>query len=225
MIKAIGYIRVSTLEQANEGISLLAQANKIRAYAELHDELELIEVIEDAGISGTTMKRDGLQKVIELIESQEVDALIVYKLDRLSRKVVDTLNIIERVEDAGAIFHSIREKVDTQSAIGKFFLTITAAFAQMERDVISERTKEALAYKSSQGEYLGAVPYGFTLKGSGLTKAEDEARVIGTIVLKRQEGLTLRAIAQYLNDSGIKTKRNGRWYATTVKNVLDRVLA
>lgn len=223
-MKAVGYVRVSTEEQAREGISLAAQQAKIKAYAEIHD-LELVDVIVDAGKTGKNLDRDGLQSVLALVESGEVQALIVYKLDRLSRRVIDTLSIIERIEEAGAGFHSIAEKVDTKSAIGRFFLTITAAFAQMERDTISERTAAALAHKKEQGEHIGRVPYGYQMEGTGLVEVKDEAAIITQVLELREDGLTLRAIADELNSRQVKTKRGGRWAAQTVKNLIDRACA
>lgn len=221
MSKAIGYIRVSTTEQAQEGISLEAQASKIRAYCELND-LELLTIFEDAGKTGKNLKREGIQEALAMIEAGNADALIVYKLDRLSRKTRDTLEIIETIEGAGAAFHSITEKIDTKSALGKFFLTITAAFAQMERDTISERTKDALSFKREQGQYLGAVPFGYELNGKELEEAEKEAEVISMIVSLKQAGNTLQSIADTLNSKGVQTKRGGKWYPTSIKNVLKR---
>jgi len=118
MTKAIGYIRVSTEMQVNEGVSLDAQTAKIRAYCELND-LELVEIICDAGKSAKNTERDGLQKCLSMIASGEAQAIVVYKLDRLSRKVLDTLNLISEIESHGASLHSISEKLDTSSALGK----------------------------------------------------------------------------------------------------------
>lgn len=224
MQKAIGYIRVSTTEQASEGISLEAQAAKVKAYCELND-LELITIFEDAGKTGKNLKREGVQDALAMIQANEADALVVYKLDRLSRKTRDTLEIIETIEGADAAFHSITEKIDTQSALGKFFLTITAAFAQMERDTISERTKEALNYKQEQGQYLGAVPFGYDLNGQQLEQESKEADVVNKIVSMRNEGHTLQSIADTLNSEGIKAKRGGIWRHTSIRNTLARATA
>lgn len=137
MKKAIGYCRVSTEEQAIEGISLRAQADTIRAYCKLND-LELIEIIKDSGFSGKDLNRPGIQKIIKLIKDKSTQAVVVYKLDRLSRRVIDTLSLIEIFEKNKIALHSFHEKIDTDSAMGRFFLNITASFAQMERDTISE---------------------------------------------------------------------------------------
>ena len=222
-MKAIGYTRVSTSEQAQEGISLAAQSAKIRAYCELND-LELVEIIEDAVRTGKDMNRPGIKRALELIAAGEVSALVVYKLDRLSRKTKDTLEIIEQIEKVGAAFHSITEKVDTKSALGKFFLTITAAFAQMERDMIAERTREALSYKKEQGQYLGAVPFGYQLDGEQLKQDSSEAAVIARVQELRAAGYTLQGIADTLNSEGLATKRGGKWYNSTIRNLVARAV-
>jgi DNA invertase Pin-like site-specific DNA recombinase len=223
-MKAAGYVRVSTEEQAREGISLAAQEAKIRAYAELRD-LALVAVVADAGRSGTDTDREGLRQVLALVGDGQVGAVVVYKLDRLSRRVVDTLTLIERIEAAGVAFHSIVEKVDTKSAIGRFFLTITAAFAQMERDTIAERTAGALAHKKALGEPVGRAPYGFAIHGTTLAPVDDQAPIIARIQALRAAGLTLRAIAGELNAQGIPTQRGGRWSPQTVANILGRATA
>ena len=130
-MKAIGYIRISTQEQAREGMSLEAQEDKIRKYADLHN-LSLIEVVRDEGKSGKDLNREGIQKVIALCEKRKVDHLIVYKMDRLTRKTLDLLILIERIFKPNKVqLHSIIERVDTSTAQGKFFLTIIGAMPQI----------------------------------------------------------------------------------------------
>ena len=163
-MKAVGYIRVSTSEQANEGISLDNQRHKIKTYAELKD-FNLIEIIADEGRSGKNLKREGVQKLIRLVTSKKVDAVIVYKLDRLTRSTKDLLYLIEDVFiKSGITFCSLSESIDTTTAQGKFFLTITGAMNQMTRDQISENTQDALKELIRQKRRLGSpdmTPYGF----------------------------------------------------------------
>lgn len=222
MVKAVGYIRVSTEMQANEGVSLDAQSAKIAGYCELND-LELVEIIADAGKSAKTTDRDGLQRALAMLASGEAQALVVYKLDRLSRKVKDTLDLIEQIEQSKASLHSIVEKLDTSSALGRFFVNMTASLAQLERDQVSERTQMAMQHKKEQGQHCGAAPFGFAMVDKELVRIEAESSVIGFIQSLRDEGLTLRQIADRLNAENIATQRGGKWYATTVKNVLDKV--
>ncbi len=154
MIKAIGYIRVSTDEQAKEGVSLENQEAKIRAYCDLKD-LKLLEIVEDGGVSAKNLRRPGAQKVIEMACNKMVDAIAVYKLDRMFRSTVDALETTKQFDKWGVSFHSISENLDTKSAMGKFFFTLTAALAEMEREIIGERTKDVLQRKKANGEVYG----------------------------------------------------------------------
>jgi DNA invertase Pin-like site-specific DNA recombinase len=221
MTKAIGYIRVSTEMQVNEGVSLDAQTAKIRAYCELND-LELVEIICDAGKSAKTTNREGLQKCLSMIASGEASALVVYKLDRLSRKVLDTLNLISEIESHGASLHSISEKLDTSSALGKFFVNMTAALAQLERDQISERVTMAMAHKKDEGQHCGAAPFGFEMVDKELQRVESQHHAIAIITEMRANGAALRTIADHLNGEGIPTQRGGNWQASTINNILKR---
>jgi DNA invertase Pin-like site-specific DNA recombinase len=210
--------------QVNEGVSLDAQSAKIRAYCELND-LELIEIVCDAGKSAKTTNRDGLQKCLSMIASGEAGALVVYKLDRLSRKVLDTLNLISEIESHGASLHSISEKLDTSSALGKFFVNMTAALAQLERDQISERVTMAMAHKKDEGQHCGAAPFGFEMVDKELQRVESQHNAIAIITEMRANGAALRTIADHLNGEGIPTQRGGNWQASTINNILKREAA
>ncbi|MFQ5946913.1 MAG: recombinase family protein, partial [Anaerolineae bacterium] len=139
----IGYVRVSTEEQAREGVSLDAQEAALTAYAQFHN-LSLTYVIRDAGASGKDLRRPGIQELLGLVQAEEVHTLLVYRLDRLSRRTRDLLELVERFEGAGVSLHSIHEHLDTQTAVGRFVLRTLASLAEMERDLVVERTREAL---------------------------------------------------------------------------------
>jgi len=130
MVKAVGYIRVSTTEQAGGGISLENQEAEIKAYCQLKD-FDLIDIIPDAGISAKNLQRPGSQRVIKMAQRKRVDAVIVYKLDRMFRSTVDALEATKQFDRWRVSFHSIEEKLDTKSAMGKFFFTLTDALAEM----------------------------------------------------------------------------------------------
>jgi len=219
-MKAMGYVRVSTEEQAREGVSLGAQEDKINKYVDLHN-LGQISIIRDEGKSGKDLNREGMQEIIALCKRKEIDHLIVYKMDRLTRRTLDLLTLVEEVFKPNSVqFHSISEKVDTSTAQGKFFLTITGAMAQMERDLVSERTKEALRYKISLGEPVGSPPLGYEAKDKDLSGIEKELEVVEYIRSLKRKRLSLRQIANCLNEKGISTKRGGSWYAGTVRYIL-----
>ena len=113
-------------------MSLENQQEKIRAYCNLKD-LELLEIVEDAGISAKNLKRPGAQKVIEMARNKMVDAVVVYKLDRMFRSTVDALETTKKFDKWGVSFHSIQETIDTKSAMGKFFFTLMACLTELER--------------------------------------------------------------------------------------------
>jgi len=221
-MKAIGYVRVSKQDQANEGISLDNQRAKIRAYADLKD-LELVEIIEDAGVSRKNLNRPGVQKVLTMARKKQVEAVIVYKLDRMFGSTVDALETTKQLDGWGVAFHSIQEALDTRSAMGQFFFTLTAALSEMERGIIGERTRDALAHKRKNGYKTGGKnpPFGYDADKDGkLTPNADEQVVIDFILLVREEKATFQAIADTLNERGVGTKMGKKWRAGGVNKVV-----
>ena len=220
----LGYVRVSTEDQAKEGVSLDNQKAKIEAYCQLKD-LELLEIIEDAGISAKNLRRPGVQKVLRMARKKQVDAIVVYKLDRIFRSTVDALETTKMFDKWGVSFHSIEETLDTQSAMGRFFFTLTAALAEMERRIIGERTKAALSHKRSRNEKTGGdVPYGYDLTPAGLLiKNHTEQKVIRLIRRLNRDGYSLRKICRELEREGHLTKRgNPIWHPKTISRILTR---
>jgi DNA invertase Pin-like site-specific DNA recombinase len=222
-LKAYGYVRVSTQEQATEGFSLQAQEHKIRAYASFKD-LELVEIIRDEGVSGKDFNRPGFQQLLELISSGNAQALIVYKLDRLTRNTSNLLQLVEDIfEQGNTRFFSICEEIDTDTAMGRFFLTIMGAMAQMERELISERTSAVLQHKKQQGQSLGLVPYGYQRIQGKLEKMPEEQSILRRMKRWRKEGLSYKKIAERLNQKDIKPRRQkASWHSSSVYYILNR---
>jgi site-specific DNA recombinase len=211
-----GYIRTSTDDQK---ISLSLQEDKIRTYCDLND-LGECEIIRDQK-SGKNLKREGITGLLGKL--QEGDSVIVYKLDRLSRSTRDTLNLIENFEKRDIAFHSINENLDTQSAIGKFVLTIISAIASLERGLISERTRDALQELKSNGKaYSGQVPYGFTRRGDDLAINKEEQKVIRQMRALRENGLSYQKVADVLNNAAIDTKNSTQWCGKKIQTILKR---
>jgi len=220
-LKAVGYVRVSTDEQAKEGVSLDNQRQRIELFCQAKD-WHLQRVYTDEGRSGKDLKRDGIQQLVEDAKAKDFDVVVVYKVDRLSRRQRDLWYLIDDVFEASDIgFVSVNEPFDTTSAVGKACLGMIGVFAQLERDQISERTKDALAFKKSQGYRLGTQPLGFSIVGGQLESDGDELASVKYAKKLRQDDLTLRQVAQQMNDEGLKTKRSGRWFASTVRYLLN----
>lgn len=219
-MKAIGYIRVSTEQQAGDGISLEAQRAKIESWCKTND-CELAEIFVDAGISGKSMdKRQGLQNA--LASTGKGMALVVYSLSRLARSTKDTLAISERLDKQGADLVSLSERIDTTGAASKMMFRMLAVLAEFERDVVSERTTMALAHKKANGEKYAPVPFGYREVEKRLEVVESEAQLVAEIHSRRQAGETLQSIADRLNSQGIEGKQGGKWYPSSVKCILQR---
>jgi DNA invertase Pin-like site-specific DNA recombinase len=224
-MKVIAYTRVSTDEQANDGVSLATQREKVNAYAKLYD-LELVEIIEDAGESGKTLDRPGLQKALSMIRKGQAEGLLIAKLDRLSRSVVDWNTLIDGYfgEKAGKQIFSVADSIDTRTAAGRLVLNVLMSVAQWERETIGERTKDALQHKIRKGERCGKVRFGYTLADDGTALIEDptEQQALAAIRRLKAAGQSLREIAAELTRSGIKTKGGRAWKHTTIARILQR---
>lgn len=219
MKRVIAYTRVSTEEQSVGGLSLEAQRAKCRAYAQLHD-LGEVEVISDPGFSGGNMERTGLQELIRGCQQGDVGHVIVTALDRLSRRIRDTLYLVSDVFDGNVVLHSIRESLDTSSAAGRFVLHMFSAVSELERGLTAERISAALSLKKSKGERMGRPPLGFAEGPGELVADPGELAVVQRIFDLRRKQLSLRAIADTLSDEAVPTKRGGKWAPETVAGIL-----
>lgn len=222
MNKAIGYIRVSTAEQATEGVSLEAQRAKIEAWAVAND-YELVAIHEDAGITGTSMdKRPALQAAITA--TGKGMALVAYSISRIARSTRDMLEIADQIQRKGADLVSLTEKIDTTSAAGKMVFRMMAVLAEFERDQISERTTASLAHKKARREVYAALPLGYAGQDGKLVPVDEELVVVAEIKEMRANGMSLEKIAADLNARGIVGKRGGMFHGMTVKKILDNSL-
>lgn len=220
--RAVAYLRVSTDKQAAEGVSLAAQRQKVELYAELYG-LELVAVEVDAGVSAKTLHRPALDRARAMLAAGEADALVVVKLDRLTRSVADLGAVIESCNREGWALLSVSEQIDTRTAAGRLVLNVLGSVSQWEREAIGERTAAALAHKRSNGERVGAIPLGSTLAADGVHLETDpaEARALELIAQLRAEGLSIRRIAAELEARGVPA-RGKRWHPTSVARILKR---
>ena len=219
-MKAVAYLRVSTEDQAARGVSLEAQRAKIAAYAALYD-LDLVAVVEDAGVSARTLDRPGLQRALAMLSKGEAQALIVLKLDRLTRSVRDLGELLEGPFARAALL-SVGEQIDTRTAAGRLVLNVLASVAQWERETIGERTATAMAHKKTRGERVGAVPYGYGLGADGhaLVPVAAEQAVIAEARRLKASGLALRAIAAELERAGMVARNGRRFEAAQVQRMV-----
>lgn len=211
-MRVVAYARASTAEQADSGAGLAAQRTAIEAEC-AHRGWEIVELIEDAGFSAKNLKRPGIQRALELLDAGEVDGLVVAKLDRLSRSMLDFTGLMARGSAKGWAIVALDCAVDTTTPAGEAMANVLATFAQFERRLIGQRTKDALAAKKAQGVVLGR-------------PRSISAGIADRVDAERRSGLSLGAIAEGLTADGVPTAHGGqRWYRSTVKQLLEQTPA
>lgn len=211
-MKAIGYVRVSTEKQADFGVSIDAQTEKVRAMAVVQGA-DLAEVIVDAGESAKSLNRPGMARLMALVDAGAVDTVIIAKLDRLTRSVADLAELLKRFERRGVSLVSVADSLDTRSAAGRLVLNIMVSVSQWEREAIGERTRDAMGHKRANGERVGTVPFGSRLAADGVHLEADPAEqgILARIRELNAAGFSTRRITDELNRQGLKTRRGTNW--------------
>jgi len=227
--RAIGYCRVSTAEQAQEGLSIAAQKAAIENYAALRG-LELFTIITDEGISASKplKQRPGGSQLLAAVEQGKAHHVVAVKLDRLFRNALDALATLQAWEKAGIALHIIDlggTALATDTAVGRFLFSVLAAIGEMERNLIAERTRTVLRYKRQNGQVFNHEPFGFVRDGDRLVPDPNELRIVSLVMDLHARGLSFRAIARTLNDRGIPSKRGKQWSHEMVRRLVARALS
>ena len=222
--RIIGYARVSTVEQASEGMSLDAQESRIRAWCEAQGA-ELIDMIRDEGISGTKLlsERPGGARVAHLLESRRpsADAVVVVRMDRLGRDAAEQIALLKRFRAGKVGLVAIAQQIDLATPHGRAMAQIGAVFNELERRLIAERTTEALSELRSQGRAWNHAPFGWNAIDGYLQENLDEQATLTRMRKLRDEGLGYLKIANAINAEGRATKKGGPWHAMSVRSVLQ----
>jgi DNA invertase Pin-like site-specific DNA recombinase len=209
-MQVLAYVRVSTEEQSDSGAGLAAQREAIDAECKRRG-WTIIETVEDAGCSARNLKRPGIQEALARLKAGQVEGLVVAKLDRLSRSMLDFTTVMAEAQRQGWALVALDAPVDTTTPAGEAMANVLATFAQFERRLIGQRTKEALAIKKAQGVTLGR------------PRTLPEA-IRARIIDERGSGATLAAIADGLNLDGVATAQGGKmWWPSTVRALLAQV--
>lgn len=221
--KAIGYIRVSSDEQAREGLSLEAQKRKIASYCDLKN-LDLIDIYSDEAVSGfkPLEKRPGGNKAYTALLAGQASHLVAIKLDRCFRNTGDAIQKATEFDKKGINLHLIETSVDTSTAVGKMFFTTLAMLAQFERDITGERTKAVLDMKKQDGKVYNHEPFGFSREGDELRANDVEQATIDKILSMRDAGDSYHEIASQLDLQGVKPKLAVNWNAMSIRKICLR---
>ena len=221
MRRAALYIRVSTLEQAQEGYSVGEQRERLIAYCKAQDWL-IADIYVDGGYTGSNLNRPGIQKLMS--ETEKFDVVLVYKLDRLSRSQRDTLYLIEEIFRPNKVdFVSMQESFDTSSPFGKAMIGLLAVFAQLEREQIKERTWMGRVARAKTGLHHGGgnIPIGDDYEDGKLIVNPYEAEQVRKIYEWYLSGSSLKAITDKLQDAGYTNKYSSYNSWSSVRNILE----
>ena len=224
-MKLVSYLRVSTDRQAEQGLGLDIQAKAIRAWAKAGGH-RIVATYQDQGVSGSNglSDRPGLSEAFRAVEAGEGDALVVYRLDRLARKLASQLTWIEQLESKGRSVISVTEPDVGQDELRTLVRQILGAIAEYERATIVRRMQSGRAAKASRGGFAyGSPPLGQRAQDGELVPDPAEQAVIIRIRELRAEGASLRRMAATLTAEGYRPKRGGRWHPETLRQITSRL--
>ena len=216
-MRCLLYKRVSSTEQREEGVSLDAQEARLRAYCTYQGH-EIVDVIADEGVSAKNLKRPGIQRALKMLAAKDADAILVTRLDRLSRSVRDIMDIIEKSRDEHWDLVSLSEALDTGSAMGRFVVVILSGIAQMTRELIAENTKDALSHLRTTGKrYCRHAPYGWKHVGGNLVVDEAEMKMMEQADDWISDRCDLWSVVRSQNVRNCLTRKGDPWTVKALK--------
>jgi site-specific DNA recombinase len=221
MKKVIGYTRVSTLKQVENGYSIKSQKIQIEDYCKRND-LVLVGVLTDGGVSGGSNKgSQNYIKIMDMVRSGEINGVVVYTISRFGRSLIDSVNSVDEMRNHDVVLYTIKEGIRTDTKEGLLQFNLFSSLVEYERETIKQNIKDVLQMKKARGEKFCRGIFGLKVVDGIYVKDETEMLVRRRIRLLHNKGYSLRAICKVLNDDGVKTKLGRDWRANSIKNVLE----
>ncbi|UQZ84552.1 DNA-invertase hin [Paenibacillus konkukensis] len=215
------YARVSTEEQVKEGYSIQAQIAELKRYAELHG-FQIVDEYVDEGASGKNITgRPQMKRLLKDAQHHRFLMVMVYKIDRLARKLKDALEISDTLENHNVKLISLNENFDTSTPFGKTAFQMLCSFAELERNNIIDRVKMGMMQRAKEGKYNGGKVLGYDNIEKELIVNEDEAIIVRKIFEYADQGLGLKAITRRLNEMGYRTKTGKAFAVFSIKTILN----
>ena len=221
--RAAIYVRVSTQYQVDRA-SLPVQRSELVNYAKYALDIPDFVIFEDAGYSAKNTDRPDYQQMMDRIRTGEFSHLLVWKIDRISRNLLDFAAMYSELKQLGVVFVSKNEQFDTSSAMGEAMLKIILVFAELERNMTAERVSAVFLSRANDGIWNGGkVPFGYAYDKQTKTFSilEDEAKTVRLIYALYESSKSLVTVSKALNERGIKTRNGSEWSPTTVHTMLS----
>ncbi len=197
-LKVAIYARVSTEEQAKEGLSIDAQIDKCKSFCNARD-WKIFKIYKDAGYSAGSLNRPALELLMRDANEQKFDIILVYKIDRFSRNLKDLIMILDELKQKHINFTSVTEQIDTTSAMGEAFFQIIGVFAQLERGMVRERVELSFDRKIKFGEYLARAPFGYVYQNKKLVIDKENADKVKEIFEMWARDINYKEISKKFN--------------------------
>lgn len=228
--RAVAYVRVSTDQQVESGLSLASQRERLQAWATMQGDVDLVDIVVDAGESARNLNRPGVARVLDMIDRRDVDVVLVAKLDRLTRSTRDLGDLLDRMQAAGVALVSLGENLDTSSASGRMIVGMLGVVAQWEREIIAERTRDALRVRKSRRErFTNVPPTGFRFVEGRMVADDSETRMLAALRSMghdaRGDMMSLRDKSRALADAGFLSRTGKPLTAAQVARLVDRMEA
>ena len=205
----------------NKGNSIGYQFNKVKAFCELND-YELVDILKDEGKSGMEYsKREGYKELINKCKDENINGVVVYSLSRLGRKIKDIIDVMELFRVNDIEFYSVKENLNNKDIMGKLMMNILMCFNEFEVESIRERIRDVKRNNKDNGLVYGKLMFGKDKDGKKLIDNKEEMKSVKYMKLLRSRGYSYFMISDKLNDKGVKTKTNKRWYGKSVSIVLS----
>ena len=226
MKNCVIYTRVSTDMQAEKEFSSCdAQEEKIKSFIASQNNWQVFKVYSDAGYSGANINRPGLQELFSDLKKEKIDIVLSYKIDRLTRSPKDFYQLIEFFEQSKIDFISITERFDTSTPSGRLLRNIMLTFAQFERELTSERTRDKLLERAKKGMWNGGnVPFGYERKNKKLVSLRKESEIIKSIFETYIETKSLSKVYDFLKETKIKNRAGKNFYKTNIGHILRNIV-
>jgi DNA invertase Pin-like site-specific DNA recombinase len=225
-MRVLAYVRVSTEDQAQHGVSLADQEQKVMQYAALYGH-DVVQVVRDAGYSAKSLKRPGMQEALGKLGKREVEGIVVAKLDRLTRSVRDLADLIDLAKRKDVALISVAEQFDTSTASGRMVANVLGSINQWEREAIGERTKAAISYKRSRGEAYSSrfALYGYEKHAGELVPVPEEQAVIRAVMAMKKTR-RVADICRELARRGCTTRAGStHWHSKVVAKIISDAAA